>query len=168
LRKHIRMLLPVAAVLIAACSILVHPYGDVKHRAADAALMNDAMVDTAVTRIVGKSCKNCHSERTEWPWYSYVAPMSWLIEGDVYEARGHMNLSHWDDYDIDKKQALLSKIAVMVKNRKMPLPRYLVLHPEAKLSDAEIDQIYQWARTERRRLRTLASTSPGTSSGASQ
>ena len=94
--------------------------------------------------------------------------MSWLIEGDVYDARRHMNLSRWDDYSIDKKQALLSEIAVMVRNRKMPLPRYLVLHAEAKLSDADIDRIYQWARDERRRLKTLASTTPSTSSGASQ
>ena len=168
MKKYLRMLLPVAAVLIGACSILVHPYGDVKHRASDAALMNDAMVDTTITKIVGNSCKNCHSEKTEWPWYSYVAPMSWLIEGDVYNARRHMNLSHWDDYDIDKKQGLLSEIAVMVRNRKMPLPRYLVLHPEAKLSDADINQIYQWTRNERRRLKSLASTTPTTSPGASQ
>ena len=116
--------------LLGACSIFVHPYGDVKHGTSDEG--------------------------------------SWLIEGDVYDARRHMNLSRWDDYSVDKKQALLSEIAVMVRNRKMPLPRYLVLHPEAKLSDADIDQIYQWARNERRRLKTLASTSPGTSLGASQ
>ena len=168
MRKRIRMLLTAAAALMVACSILVHPYGNVKHQASDAVLMNDAMVDTAVTKLVGRSCKNCHSEKTEWPWYSYVAPMSWLIEGDVYDARRHMNLSRWNEYDIDKKQALLSDIAVMVRNRVMPLPRYLVLHPEAKLSDADIDQIYQWARNERRRLKTLASATPSTSSGASQ
>ena len=102
------MLLPVAAAVIGACSIFVHPYGDVKHQASDVALINDAMVDTAVRKLVGNSCKNCHSESTEWPWYSYVAPMSWLIEGDVYHARSHMNLSRWDDYSVERKQALLS------------------------------------------------------------
>ena len=166
MRKRIQMLLLVAAVMMAGCSMFVHPYGGVKHRASNAALMNDAMVDTAVKNLVGKSCKNCHSESTEWPWYSYVAPMSWMIEGDVYEARRHMNLSRWDDYSIDKKQALLSEMAVMVRNRKMPLPRYLALHREAKLSDADIDQIYQWARNERRRLKTLASTSPNAGTDA--
>ena len=168
MRKFIQMSLPVAAALTGACSIFVHPYGDVKHRVSVAALVNVAMMDTAVRKIVGKSCENCHSESTEWPWYSYVAPMSWLVEGDVYDARRHMNLSRWDDYGIDKKQALLSEIAVMVRNRKMPLPRYLVLHPEAKLSDADIDQINQWARNERRRLKTLATNTPDISSGASQ
>ena len=130
MRKLIHMLLPGTAALLGACSIFVHPYGDVKHGTSDEG--------------------------------------SWLIEGDVYDARRHMNLSRWDDYSVDKKQALLSEIAVMVRNRKMPLPGYLVLHPEAKLSDADIDQIYQWARNERRRLKTLATTQPSTSSGASQ
>jgi hypothetical protein len=167
LRRYIRLLLPVAVAVIGGCSIFVHPFGDVKHRASNAPLMNDA-VDPAVTRLVGRSCKNCHSERTEWPWYSYVAPMSWLIEKDVADGRRHMNLSHWDDYDTDKKQAVLSEIAVMVRNRQMPLPRYLVLHPEAKLSETDIEQIYQWARNERRRLKTVAAAAPGTSSGPSQ
>jgi hypothetical protein len=84
--------------------------------------------------------------------------MSWLIEADVYDARRHMNLSAWDEYDLEKKQAMLAEIAVMVKNRKMPLPRYLWLHPEAKLSDSDIDRIYRWARDERHRIKTFTST----------
>ena len=168
MRRLIRILLPIGAGVVAACSILVHPYGDVKHRGSEAALVNDATVDTAVRKVVSKSCTNCHSEATEWPWYSYVAPMSWLIEGDVYDARKHMNLSHWDDYSIDQKQALLSEIAVMVRNQKMPPSRYLFLHPEAKLTDADVDQLYQWARNERRRLKKLVEDTPSTSSGASQ
>lgn len=168
MRKHILLTLPVAAAVIGACSILVHPYGDVKGRASDVPLMIDAAMDNAIAKIVEKSCQNCHLERTQWPWYSYVAPMSWLIEGDVYNGRKHMNLSRWDEYDSEQKQAILSEIAVMVKNHKMPLPRYLFLHPEAKLSDSDVDRIYQWARSERRRLKTLAAAQPSTSSGASQ
>ena len=165
MRKYVRLLLPIGAALICACSLLIHPYGDVKGRASTAPLMKDAM-DDRLTRIVNNSCKNCHSEKTDWPWYSYVAPMSWLIEGDVSEGRKHMNLTHWNQYGIDQKQELLSKMAVMVKNHKMPLPRYLVLHPEAKLSALDIDHIDQWARNERHRLRTLAAANPSTSSAA--
>jgi Haem-binding domain len=168
LRKYIKLLLPIGAALICACSMLIHPYGDVKGPASRASLMSDASMGDRLIKIVDSSCKNCHSEKTDWPWYSYIAPMSWMIEGDVSGGRKHMNLSHWDDYDIDQKQVVLSKIAVMVKNHKMPLPRYLVLHPEAKLSAGDIDQIAQWARNERRRLTTLAATNPSNSSGASQ
>jgi hypothetical protein len=154
--------------VIAVTSLLVHPYGAVKGASRDRPLMVGADIDPAIRRIVEKSCRDCHSEQTTWPWYGYIAPMSWLIEGDVHDGRSHMNLSRWDEYDLEKKQAILAGIAVMVRNRKMPLPRYLFLHPEAKLADADVDHIYQWARSERRRLKTLASTGAATSSEAGQ
>lgn len=146
--KHIRLLLPATAALICIGSLLIHPYGDVKGRASRAPLMNGTM-DDRLTKIINNSCKNCHSERTDWPWYSYVAPMSWMIEADVSEGRKHMNLTNWSEYDMERQQMLLSKISVMVKNHKMPLPRYLLLHPEAKLSASDIALIDQWARNER-------------------
>ena len=78
-------------------------------------------VDPAVVRILEKSCQNCHYERTEWPWYSYVAPMSWLIEKDVHEARSHLNLSRWGEYDAQKQHDLLAELAAVVRSRRMPL-----------------------------------------------
>ena len=72
-------------VLIACTALLglasfVHPFGAVKPRSSNAPLLAGASLDPAVVRIIERSCQNCHSERTDWPWYSYVAPMSWLIE----------------------------------------------------------------------------------------
>jgi hypothetical protein len=142
--------------LVGLASVFVHPFGAVKARTSNTPLLAGAAVDPSVVRIVERSCQSCHSERTDWPWYSYVAPMSWLIENDVRNGRSHMNLSHWDDYTLDKQQEILTELSAMVRSRQMPLPRYLQLHPSAKLSDAEIDQIYQWARGERRRLKSIA------------
>ncbi len=114
-----------STVAVVFASLFFHPYGAVKAVKSLKPLLAGADVNPSVFAIAERSCKNCHSEGTEWPWYSYVAPMSWLIEGDVYIGRWHMNLSHWDEYRIDEKQLLLSEIAVMVRNRKMPLPRCL-------------------------------------------
>jgi len=75
----------------AVASAFIHPFGLKTNSAGP--LLSGADVDPAVVRILEKSCQNCYSERTEWPWYSYVAPMSWLIEKDVHEARSHLNLS---------------------------------------------------------------------------
>jgi hypothetical protein len=141
--------------LLGLASVFVHPFGAVKAHASNTPLLAGAPVDPSVVRIIERSCQNCHSERTEWPWYSYVAPMSWLVENDVWQGRSHMNLSHWDEYNLEKQQEILTKLSAMVRSRQMPLPRYLQLHPSAKLSDAEIDQIYQWARGERRRLKSI-------------
>ena len=154
--------------LLAISSVLVHPFGAIKAQRSDKPLLLDSTFDPQVVRTLEKSCQNCHSEKTEWPWYSYVAPMSWMIENDVKRGRSHMNLSHWNGYNAEEQQEILSKMSVLVKNRAMPLPRYLLLHPEAKLSDTEIGYLYQWARSERKRLKAAAPEADATSSGGKQ
>ena len=79
--------------------------------------------------------------------------MSWMIESDVARARGHMNLSRWNGYPPERQQEILFEMSSLVRNRVMPLPRYLLLHPEARLSDAEVDYLYQWTKCERKRLK---------------
>ena len=78
--------------------------------------------------------------------------MSWLIRNNLHQGRSHMNLSRWDEYDAARQHDLLAELAAVVRNRRMPLPRYTLLHPGAKPSPEEFDRIYQWTRTERRRL----------------
>lgn len=152
------------ASVLAVASALIHPFGLKTNSARP--LLSGADVDPALVRILEKSCQNCHSERTEWPWYSYVAPMSWLIEKDVHEARSHLNLSRWGEYDAQKQHDLLAELAAVVRNRRMPLPRYTLMHPGAKPSPDEFERIYQWTRAERRRLRSLASAHSATPADA--
>jgi hypothetical protein len=119
-------------------------------------LLTGAVVDSETVQIMERSCQNCHSEKTDWPWYSYVAPVSWLVESDVHRARSHMNLSGWDQYSLEQKQDDLAELAAAVRSRQMPPPRYTLMHRSAKLSQPELDRIYQWARGERRRLKSLS------------
>src|ERR1700757_4452183 len=84
------------AGVLAVASALVHPFGRTSNSVEP--LLVGADVDPALVRVLEKSCQNCHSERTQWPWYSYVAPLSWLIERDVHNGRSHMNLSDWAAY----------------------------------------------------------------------
>lgn len=134
-----------AGVAIGAMAF-IHPFGDVKGKRSSEPLMG-------VHPLIERACRNCHSERTEWPAYSYLPGVSWAIEKDVSEGREHMNLSHWDLYSADDKRDLLARIGTMVRNRQMPLPRYVLLHPEARLSDEEIQAIYEWTKEQRRALR---------------
>ena len=143
----------VAIALLALASAFVHPYGSVKSQRSAAPLLTSAEANPEITQIFERSCQNCHSERTEWPWYSYVAPLSWMIEKDVSMGRSHMNLSHWDAYSEDQKVGLLTKVGVEVRTRQMPLPKYLTLHPQARLSNDDVAQLYAWVQGERRRLR---------------
>ena len=79
-----------------------------------------------------RACKDCHSNQTEWPWYSSVAPASWLAQRDVEEGREHLNVSEWGRKKNDGDEA-----AKMVRKGEMPPWFYLPLHPEARLSDTE-------------------------------
>ena len=131
----------------------VHPFGPVKTQEPSGPLLLGSQAPAAVARVLERSCRNCHSEETEWPWYSYLPPVSWMIESDVARARDHMDLSRWDEYGPERQQELLTKMGVAVRRRTMPLPKYVRLHPAARLSDEEIALIYQWTQRERRRLR---------------
>jgi Haem-binding domain len=140
---------------------LLHPYGTAATPGSHEAIFQGAQVGPEMLAIFERACQNCHSERTEWPWYSHVAPMSWLIARDVQQARSQMNLSRWQDYSSDDRLTLLSAIGSAVRNREMPLPRYTLLHSEARLTGQERQQIYQWTRTERRRLAATQSVRSG-------
>ena len=75
--------------------------------------------------IFKRACSNCHSNNTTWPWYAYVAPVSWFVTGHVNRARSHMNVSEWTGYDDKQADHLLATMCKMVRNRLMPLPSYL-------------------------------------------
>src|SRR4051794_5211726 len=122
-----------AAGLLGVAAGFVHPFGPIKARHSNEPLFAGAEATLEVSRVFGRACQNCHSERTGWPWYSYVPPLSWLIENDVYQARNHMNFSRWRDYTLDQQVEILTKLGAEVRGHQMPLPRYVFLHPEAKL-----------------------------------
>ena len=89
--------------------------------------------DSPRTReLFQRACADCHSNRTKWPWYSRVAPISWLIVKDVEQGRSHLNVSEWNRRQKDAHEA-----AEELSDGRMPLPIYLPAHPEARLSAAE-------------------------------
>ena len=124
---------------------LIHPFGPVRQQHSDVVLPDMPLIET--------SCQNCHSERTEWPVYSYLPGASWLLEKDVAEARSHMNLSRWAEYSNEQKKDLLARIAAEVRRHEMPPARYTMLHPKARLSDIQIQEIYEWTKVQRQNLR---------------
>ena len=88
--------------------------------------------DAQSAAIARTSCYDCHSNETDWPVYSYVAPMSWLVRADVDKARDEFNFSDWDESGDDADKAF-----DVVEDGEMPLPRYTMIHRSARLTDAE-------------------------------
>ncbi|RUM67774.1 MAG: cytochrome C [Sulfurovum sp.] len=101
----------------------------------------------AVMSVLKRACFDCHSNHTTFPWYSSIAPVSWFTKHHVEEGREHMNFSTWAEYDDEKKLKFLDKIPKAIKS-KMPLPSYLLIHKEAKLSDADKTLLTKWTTEE--------------------
>jgi len=93
--------------------------------------------DKDVENLIRASCYDCHSNETVWPWYSYVAPVSWVVSNHVMVARAEFNFSEWTDYDEEKTDEFLEDCVEALRDGKMPEQSYLSKHEEARLTKAQ-------------------------------
>lgn len=100
-----------------------------------------------VARVLRTSCYDCHSNESSWPWYSRVAPASWLVAHDVKEAREHLNFSAWGSLDEDRRRKLAEEIWEEVEEGEMPLKAYLLAHSEARLDEAAMTLLREWSKS---------------------
>ena len=103
-------------------------------------------VDAVVGTVFERSCNDCHSYRSVWPWYSHVAPVSWLVVSDVNRGRKALNFSEWAGYQPGEQRKQLSEICKEVSEGEMPGLPYILLHRRAKLSTADVAAICAWTR----------------------
>lgn len=101
-------------------------------------------VPPEVDKIFSRSCNDCHTNATHWPWYSNVAPFSWMVAEDVKEGREHLNLSEWASYPPNDAKHALEEICEEVKKGKMPMREYTWTHRNARLSPADKQTICAW------------------------
>lgn len=109
-----------------------------------------------VQTLLEGSCFDCHSNQTVWPWYSRVAPVSWLVFRDVKKGRGELNFSEWGEYADRRRDHKLEEIEEKVGEGEMPLKYYLPLHPSARLSETDRQTLIDWAKAERAALESAA------------
>ena len=98
----------------------------------------------AVRDILVRSCYDCHSNLTRWPWYSRVAPISFLVAHDVEEGRSKLNFSQWGTYGQAERAHQVAEIQEVIEEGEMPLPIYLLMHGEAKLSGGDLQTLRGW------------------------
>ncbi len=108
----------------------------------DASLEIKAPVE--VMDIIKTSCYDCHSNKTEWPFYSYIAPLSWLVAGDVEHGREELNFSEWYKMSAEKISRKKEKLVEEVMEGKMPLPIYLYTHSNAELDEMQKQVLRGW------------------------
>jgi len=137
----IKKILLWGAAGIAGLFVLIQfvPYG----RAHDnPPVTKQAALPPAAQKVMLTSCGDCHSNLTTWPWYSNVAPASWLVQKDVDEGREKLNFSEWD-----KPQPGLDEIVEQVDSGEMPPTKFTLLHPSAKLTSSEKAALLAGMRT---------------------
>ncbi len=103
---------------------------------------NEIGAPADVKAILKKTCYNCHSNETNWVWYTKIAPASFLAVSDVNDGRKHLNFSEWD---INKEGKVKEEIWDEVREEQMPPWQYRVFHSESKLTQEEKDIIRNWA-----------------------
>jgi mono/diheme cytochrome c family protein len=106
---------------------------------------SELVAPAEVEAIFKRSCYDCHSNETNWRWYAYVAPVSWLIASDVEHGRRQLNFSKWGTYSAKKRQSKADEILDEISSGDMPLPSYVRVHPNARLAPPEVEILKRWA-----------------------
>jgi hypothetical protein len=112
---------------------------------------HDLVAPAEVKAALRRACYGCHSNETAWPWYTAIAPASWIIHHDVEEGRRRLNFSSWGDYadDPGTLSQKLDEIEKSVAAGDMAPWYYRMLHPDARLSEPQRDTLLRWVKQER-------------------
>ena len=108
-----------------------------------------------IAALLHAACYDCHSYESKWPWYGRIAPASWLVVSDVNDGRQRLNFSDWPQ-DADRAAKKFDRINEVLDYRAMPPKKYTLLHPEARLSEAQHQALLDWSAAEAERLRATA------------
>ena len=119
-------------------------------------LESSTQVPENVEAILARSCSDCHTNKTTYPWYSNITPSNWFLAHHVEDGRRNMNFSVWNTYETSRKRRKLDQICEQVSSGEMPLPSYLWIHRDARLSEEDKKILCDWADGEKARLAQTA------------
>jgi len=100
-----------------------------------------------VQQILLNSCYNCHSNNTNYPWYSYVQPIGLLLENHIYKAKAELNLSEFGDYSVRKQRSKLKSMISQIEKGEMPMTSYTFIHREARLPPEDKNELIDYLKT---------------------
>ena len=135
----------VAVVAVLAAAQLIRPERTNPPTDEGRTIQAHAATASGLAAVLDRSCSDCHSNATVWPWYTEIAPLSWLMVYSVNEGRKVVNFSEWGSYQPERQRTLLSASCQTASEGKMPGP-YTLVRPETKLSSQDIETICTAAR----------------------
>jgi hypothetical protein len=151
LRKIVKISLIVLVVAFAGVQLIRPDFTNPPINPAET-LTATTRVPADVQQILSRSCNDCHSNSTQYPWYSKVTPFNWFLAGHIEDGRRELNFSVWNTYSRDKKEKKLEEICEQVEHAAMPLPSYLWIHHDAVLSESDSRLLCDWSRAEAARI----------------
>ncbi|MBS1796991.1 MAG: heme-binding domain-containing protein [Acidobacteria bacterium] len=117
-----------------------------------ATLTANVEVPENVKTILDRSCRDCHTNETQYPWYAKIQPSAWFLKDHIDKGRREVNFSTWSALTPARRKRKLSEVCEQVQNREMPLPSYLWIHRDAALSDADIKTLCDWTEAARAKM----------------
>lgn len=109
-------------------------------------------VPDSVMHLLKKSCYDCHSNYTSYPWYDRITPVNWWVTNHINEGKRHFNFTSFGEYPPNKMDKKLKEVAETVQKGQMPLNSYLWMHGDAKLNEAQRQMIIDWVASARAQL----------------
>lgn len=101
-----------------------------------------------IASTIRTSCYDCHSNETKYPWYSSIAPTSWWLKNHIDEGRSHLNFSIFATYEPKRQIHKMEECVEMLEKHEMPLESYYLGHQDAKLTDAQRQELIKYFKTE--------------------
>lgn len=102
-----------------------------------------------VKLILKETCYDCHSDVTRYPWYNKITPVNYWLANHVKDGKKHLNFSNWEGNSVKRKDHKFEELIEMVEDKEMPLESYTITHSDAKLTDAQIKSVVDWAKQVR-------------------
>ena len=104
-------------------------------------------VSEDVKQLIKTSCADCHSNKTVYPWYSEIAPVSWYLAQHVNEGKEHLNFSEWAAYNNNQKSHIINDLKEVLEDHEMPLKSYLIIHKDAEMTQNNYETLLNWVKT---------------------
>ena len=152
--KRLVKVVLIVVVALAAIAQFIRPDLTNPPIVAEQTLEASTAVPAEVGSILQRSCNDCHTNATTYPWYSRITPVSWWLKDHIDHGREELNFSVWNTYENGRKVRKLEELCEQVKTLEMPLPSYTWAHQDAPLSDEEIRTLCDWSKAEQNRLET--------------
>jgi hypothetical protein len=139
-----RILLIVLVVLVVAQ--FIQPPHNEGSAEGPADITHAVTVPDTVMALLKRSCYDCHSNNTEYPWYSKITPVNWWLYNHINDGKRHFNFTDFNTGSYKRRAKRLDEVAETVEKHEMPLPSYLWIHKDAKLNEAQQKMIIDWAK----------------------